>query len=57
MSRMRQIPVTEVTHHEGAAQLPVMAQDVKVGQSHGGFMPKAGGIDFQAFTAANQFLV
>ena len=40
----------------GAAQLPVMAQDVKVGQSHGGFMPKAGGIDFQAFAAANQFL-
>lgn len=40
----------------GAAQLPIMAQNVKVGQSHGGFMPKAGGIDFQAFAAANQFL-
>ncbi len=36
----------------GAAQLSVMTQNIKMGQTHGGTVPKTGGIHFQPFCPA-----
>ena len=40
----------------GAAQLSVMPQNIKMGQTHGGTVPKAGGVYFQPFASPDKLL-